>query len=85
MLGHKSREFKRQVAVSLEALVPADNFYRQVDQCIDLSFVRDLAAEFYPNLGAHLLTRWCSSGCSWSLSQRRQAVSPAPAAKLGIV
>jgi hypothetical protein len=24
MLGHKSREFKRQVAVSLEALVPAD-------------------------------------------------------------
>ena len=51
MLGHKSREFKRQVAVSLEALVPADNFCRQVDQCIDLSFVRDLAAEFYSNLG----------------------------------
>ncbi len=24
-------------------LVPKDNFYRQVDQCIDLSFVRDLA------------------------------------------
>ena len=51
MLGHKSREFERQVAVSLEALVPPDNFYRQVDQCIDLSFVRDLAAEFYSSLG----------------------------------
>ncbi len=43
MLGHKSRDFKQHVAVSLEVLVPRDNFYRQVDQCIDLSFVRDLA------------------------------------------
>jgi transposase len=39
------------MAVSLEALVPQDNFYRQVDQCIELSFVRDLAAEFYSSLG----------------------------------
>jgi transposase len=51
MLGHKSREFKRQVAVSLEVLVPPDNFYRQVDQCVDLSFVRDIAAEFYSSFG----------------------------------
>ena len=51
MLGHKSREFKQHVAVSLEALVPRDNFYRQVEQCVDLSFVRELAAGFYPSLG----------------------------------
>lgn len=51
MLGHKSREFKQQVAVSLETLVPPDNFYRRVDRCIDLSFVRDLAAELYSSFG----------------------------------
>jgi transposase len=51
MLGHKPRDFKQHVAISLETLVPADNFYRQVDQCIDLSFVRDLAGEFYSNFG----------------------------------
>ena len=51
MLGHKSREFKRQVAVSLEALVPLDNFYRQLHQCIDLSFVRELAEKFYSSFG----------------------------------
>ncbi len=51
MLGHKSRDFKQHVAVSLDALVPQDNFYRQVDQCIDLSFVRDLAGEFYSKFG----------------------------------
>ena len=45
MPGHKSREFKQHIAVSVETLVPQDNFYRLVDQCIDLSFVRDLAAE----------------------------------------
>ena len=51
MLGHKSREFKQQVAISLETLVPADIFYRQVDRGIDLSFVRDLAAELYSSFG----------------------------------
>lgn len=51
MLGHKDRDFKQHVAVSLETLVPQDNFYRQVDQCIDLSFVRDLAEEFYSKFG----------------------------------
>jgi hypothetical protein len=45
MLGYKSQEFKQQASVSLEALVPQDNFYCQVDQCIDLNFVRDLAAD----------------------------------------
>jgi transposase len=51
MLGHKAREFKQHQSISLEDLVPDHNFYRQVEQCIDLSFVRELAAEFYSNIG----------------------------------
>jgi transposase len=51
MLGHKAREFKQHKSISLEDLVPDDNFYRQAERSIDLSFVRDLAAEFYSNIG----------------------------------
>ncbi len=51
MLGRKSRGFKRHLAVSLDALVPQNSFYLQVDRCIDLSFVRDLAGEFYSKCG----------------------------------
>jgi transposase len=51
MLGHKARDFKQHMAISLEHLVPKDNFYRQVDQSLDLKFVRDLAGEFYSNFG----------------------------------
>jgi len=35
----------------LEDLVPKDNFYRQVEQSIDLDFVRGLAGEFYSSIG----------------------------------
>lgn len=51
MLGHKPREFKQHKSISLEELVPDDNFYRQVERSIDLSFVRDLAGEFYASIG----------------------------------
>jgi transposase len=51
MLGHKVRNFKQYESVSLENLVPNDNFFRQVEQSIDLSFVRDLAEEFYSSIG----------------------------------
>ena len=51
MLGHKTRDFKPLKAISLEDLVPEDNFYRQVAQSIDLSFVRDLAHDLYSNIG----------------------------------
>jgi transposase len=51
MLGHKDRVFKQHIAISLDALVPKDNFYRKVDQCIDFSFVRDMSAEFYSSFG----------------------------------
>jgi len=51
MLGHKVRDFKPLTGICLEDLVSADNFYRQVERSIDLSFVRELAAEFYSNIG----------------------------------
>ncbi len=51
MLGHKVRKFKPLTAICLEDLVPDDNFYRQVERSIDLSFVHDLADEFYSSIG----------------------------------
>ncbi len=51
MLGHKDRDFKPFTAVSLEDLVPEDNFYRQVERCLDLGFIRDLIGELYSEIG----------------------------------
>ena len=48
MLGPpKVRELDRPVLASLEALVPADHFYRHLDATLDLTFVRDLTADRY--------------------------------------
>jgi transposase len=46
MLAEKERNFPPCV-VSLETLVPEDNFYRQVESKLDLRFVRDLVREDY--------------------------------------
>jgi transposase len=51
MLGHKTRDFRKHVSISLEDLVSQDNFYRQVERSIDLSFVHDLADKFYSSIG----------------------------------
>ncbi len=37
MLDHKVREFKPLSRICLEDLVPADNFFRQVERSLDLS------------------------------------------------
>jgi transposase len=47
MLGRKDKNFKSLTAVSLEDLVPDDNFYRQIEGCVDLDFVRDLVQDYY--------------------------------------
>jgi len=39
MIGTKYREFKVHPKISLDDLVPQDNFYRQVEACIDLEFI----------------------------------------------
>jgi transposase len=52
MLGpQKRRHFDRQLLVSLENLVPHDNFYRHLDTKLDLSFVREWVADCYANCG----------------------------------
>ncbi len=52
MLGPpKSRNLDRAVIISLEASVPKGHFYRHRERTLDLSFVRDLAADCYANGG----------------------------------
>jgi len=52
MLGPvKSRDLDRPVLVSVETLVPEDDFYRQVEQKLDLSFVRDWVKGRYAEIG----------------------------------
>jgi transposase len=51
MLGTKTRNFAPLVNVSLEELVPADHFYRQLEQKLDLSFVRELTRKSYAHGG----------------------------------
>ena len=47
MLGCKVKLFKFHPAISLENLVPQNNFYRHVEAKLDLSFVRELVKECY--------------------------------------
>src|SRR5689334_18231923 len=47
MMGRKARIFTPVLAVSLDALVPADHFYRHVERVLDLSFVRTLVQDCY--------------------------------------
>ena len=54
MLGKKQREFIEQ-NISLEALVPQNNFYRQVEAKLDLKFVRDLVQQHYSSRMGRLL------------------------------
>ncbi|MDB5057088.1 MAG: Transposase [Chloroflexi bacterium] len=51
MLGPaKDRDLDRPVLVSLEALVPADHFYRHLQAALDLSFVREwVTANYAPS------------------------------------
>lgn len=51
MMGYKVRNLKTFTSFSLETLVPEDNFYRQVEKCIDLSFMRDLVCHLYSAFG----------------------------------
>ena len=51
MMGHKIKKLKTFMSFSLEDLVPDDNFYRQVEHGIDLSFVRDLVRHLYSDFG----------------------------------
>ena len=52
MLGPpKSRRLDEPITVSLEALVPRDNFYRHLEANLDLDFVRDWVQDRYAERG----------------------------------
>ena len=54
MMGIKERNFRPLPDdLSLEALVPRDNFYRRLQERIDLSFVRELVLPLYAKGGRH--------------------------------
>jgi hypothetical protein len=51
MMGHRSKRFKLFTETNLEALVPAGNFYRRLEGCLDISFVRELVRDRYEEGG----------------------------------
>ena len=51
MLGTKTHIFTPLPGLSLEALIPENNFYRRLDRRLDLSFVRDLVEDCYASSG----------------------------------
>jgi transposase len=52
MMGTKERNFQPLPEdISLEDLVPEDNFYRRLQQKLDLSFVRELVEDLYAASG----------------------------------
>src|SRR5215218_10078590 len=52
MMGIKERQFRPLPSdLSLEELVPKDNFYRCLEERLDLSFVRELVADRYAAIG----------------------------------
>src|SRR5215212_11300931 len=54
MMGIKERNFRPLPDdLSLEVMVPRDNFYRRLEERIDLSFVRELVLPLYAKGGRH--------------------------------
>jgi transposase len=51
MMGIKIRNFVPLPNLSLEELVPKDNFYRRLEERVDLSFVRELVSDCYASSG----------------------------------
>src|SRR5215210_8188794 len=52
MMGTKERHFRSLPEdISLEDLVPEDNFYRRLKERLDLSFVRELVEDLYAHSG----------------------------------
>jgi transposase len=51
MMGHRTKAFKFFAPTNLDALLPSDNFYRQLEEKLDLSFVRELVKGCYEEMG----------------------------------
>jgi len=73
MLGPpKARHLDAPILVSLDALVPRDNFYRHLERRLDLAFVRDVVRETYADSGRPSL----DPVVFFSDGQRRSALRP---------
>ena len=71
MMGTKERCFRSLPEdISLEVLVPMDNFYRRLQQKLDLSFVREMVEDRYAPPAARASTPKSSFVCNWSCSTR---------------
>ena len=65
MLGlPKPRRLDEPIAVSLEALVPADHFYRHLEATLDLDFVRDWGGDMQNAAGPASIRSSSSSSSS---------------------
>ena len=51
MMGYKIKRFQVHRELTLENLVPEDNFYRQVEHAVEFSFVRELVRHLYSDFG----------------------------------
>jgi hypothetical protein len=56
VLGNKVRQFTPVGTIALDELVPADHFYRHLEQVLDLTFVRQWVQDDYAATG-HVLRR----------------------------
>jgi hypothetical protein len=67
MLGHKAKVLKMHTAVCLEDLVPPDNFYRELEVKLDLTFVRGLVRDRYSScMGRPSIDPQNSAACASS-------------------
>jgi hypothetical protein len=74
MMGVKERCFSPiPDDVSLEDLVPKDNFYRSLEEKLDLSFVRDLVRSLYAKGAGYRSTRSSSFDYNWSCFSKTYA------------
>jgi hypothetical protein len=71
-MGTKERNFRPLPEdICLEDLVPEDNFYRRLQERLDLSFVRELLEDLYAASGPPSVDpEVFSSVCNWSCSVR---------------
>jgi hypothetical protein len=65
VLGTKMRRFTSVQALSLDDLVPADHFYRHLEQALDLTFVHHWVQDDYAAAGRPASIRSSFSSSSW--------------------
>jgi hypothetical protein len=65
MLGAKPRLFAPHSSLSLEDLVPADQFYRHLECSLDLTFVRAWVDDLYAVGGRPSIDPVVFSNCNW--------------------